>query len=351
MEYMSSGTGLAERVDRYQRAHRWLGLPVAVVYKFLDDGGTYLAGLLTYYGIVSVFPLLLLLNTLLGYVLHNNADLQQQVVNSALRQFPIIGDQIGQNVHSLHGSTVGIVVGVVGALYGGLGIANASQYASNTLWAVPHTKRPALPGVYGRSILLLLVFGLGVVVTTGLAALALPDIASGALGVFIRVLATITAVVLNTGLFVLAMRVLVSAPLTLRDVLPGAICAGLLWQALQQGGAYLVVHELRGTSATYGLFGIVLGLLLWLYLSALIFLICSEVNVVRVHRLWPRSLASMFTDHARLTQADRRTYRRFATAEQRKTSQTIEVEFADQPAVPEKTVPDQTVPDNTEPDK
>ncbi len=325
--------GLAGRVDRYQRTHRWLGLPVAVLYKFVDDSGTYLAGLLTYYGFVSVFPLLLLLNTVLGYVLDGNPRLQHAVLTSALRQFPIIGDQIGQNIHSLHGSVLGIVVGVLGAVYGGLGIANAGQYASNTLWAIPRTRRPALPAEYGRSLLLLLVVGLGVLVTTGLAGFSLPEV-SGPLGVVLRVSAVLAAVVLNVGLFVLVMRVLVSAEVSFHQVLPGAVCAAIAWQALQQGGAYYVVHELRGASATYGLFGIVLGLLAWIYLGALVFLLCSEVNVVRSHRLWPRSLASMFTDRGRLTHADRRTYRRFATAEQRKTDQTIQVAFGDQSSQP-----------------
>lgn len=318
---------LVDRFDGFQRRHRWLGLPLAVVYKFLDDSGTYLAGLLTYYGFASVFPLLLLLNTVLGYLLGSDAHLQQLVLHSALRQFPIIGDQLGQNIHSLHGSVLAVVIGVLGALYGGLGIANAAQYASNTLWGVPHTKRPGLPAEYGRSLLLLVIVGVGLTATTALAGLALPNAA--ALGVVVRVLATVAAVMINIGLFVLAMRVLVSAPVTLRTVLPGAICAAIAWQALQQGGTYYVVHELRGTSATYGLFGIVLGLLAWIYLGATIFLICSEVNVVRANRLWPRGVRSIFTDEARLTRADRGTYRRFATAEQRKTGQHVQVRFDD----------------------
>ena len=233
---------LVDRFDGFQRRHRWLGLPLAVVYKFLDDSGTYLAGLLTYYGFASVFPLLLLLNTVLGYLLGSDAHLQQLVLHSALRQFPIIGDQLGQNIHSLHGSVLAVVIGVLGALYGGLGIANAAQYASNTLWGVPHTKRPGLPAEYGRSLLLLVIVGVGLTATTALAGLALPNAA--ALGVVVRVLATVAAVMINIGLFVLAMRVLVSAPVTLRTVLPGAICAAIAWQALQQGGTYYVVHEL-----------------------------------------------------------------------------------------------------------
>ncbi|MHA6757067.1 YhjD/YihY/BrkB family envelope integrity protein [Streptacidiphilus sp. PAMC 29251] len=115
------------RLDSYQRRHRWLGLPLAVVYKFIDDQGTYLAALLTYYGFLSLFPMLLLLTTALGFALHGNPQLQQQVLNSALGQFPVIGDQIGANIHSFHGNTVALYVGIAGSLYGALGAAQAAQ--------------------------------------------------------------------------------------------------------------------------------------------------------------------------------------------------------------------------------
>ncbi|MGW1590183.1 hypothetical protein [Streptomyces sp. NPDC002386] len=64
------------RLDRYQRRHRWAGVPLAVVYKFFDDQATYLAALLTYYGFVSLFPLLLLLVAILSGALHGNPRLQ-----------------------------------------------------------------------------------------------------------------------------------------------------------------------------------------------------------------------------------------------------------------------------------
>jgi membrane protein len=83
---------MISRADAYQRRHRWAGLPVAVLYKFADDQGTYLAAQITYYGFVALFPLLLLLATILGYALHGNQHLQQQVLDSALAQFPVIGD-------------------------------------------------------------------------------------------------------------------------------------------------------------------------------------------------------------------------------------------------------------------
>ncbi|MDT7691397.1 MAG: hypothetical protein QOI75_764, partial [Pseudonocardiales bacterium] len=141
---------MAESLDRQQRQRKWLSWPLAVLYKLIDDQATSLAAMITYYGFVSLFPLLLLLVTCLGFAMTGDAALQQAVLHSALREFPIIGDQIGENVHSLHGTTAGAVVGVVGSIYGALGVALATQNAMNKIWAVPRADRPSLLAAYGR---------------------------------------------------------------------------------------------------------------------------------------------------------------------------------------------------------
>ena len=112
------GEPAVEAIDAYQRRHRWLGFPLAVVYKFGDDQGPYLAALITYYGFLSLFPLLLLLVTILGFVLQGDPHLQDELLDSALAQFPVIGSQLRENVHSLTGSGTGLAVGIVGTLYG-----------------------------------------------------------------------------------------------------------------------------------------------------------------------------------------------------------------------------------------
>ena len=116
---------MISRADAYQRRHRWAGLPLAVLYKFFDDQGSYLAAQITYYGVVSLFPLLLLLATFLGYGLHDSRHFQQKVLDSALAQFPVVGDQVASRIHSFHGSVPGLVIGILGCLYGGLGIVQA----------------------------------------------------------------------------------------------------------------------------------------------------------------------------------------------------------------------------------
>src|SRR3954453_10367604 len=109
--------GVAARLDAFQRRHTWLGLPLGVIYKFIDDQGGYLAALITYYSFVSLFPLLLLLVSVLGYTLDGNLSLQQALLGSALQQLPIVGPQLQQNVGTIHGSKAGVILGILGAVY------------------------------------------------------------------------------------------------------------------------------------------------------------------------------------------------------------------------------------------
>src|ERR1700759_1905324 len=124
------------RIDRFQREHAWTGFPLAVLYQFFDDQGTYLAALIAYYAFVSFFPLLLLAATILGYVLSGDPGLQQHILTSALSQFPVVGQQL-RDSSRIGGGVVGLVIGVLGALYGALGVAQARQYAMNTFWRSP----------------------------------------------------------------------------------------------------------------------------------------------------------------------------------------------------------------------
>jgi YihY family inner membrane protein len=319
-----------ERLDRYQRGHRWLGLPLSVIYKFADDQGAYLAALITHYGFLSLFPLLLILSTTLGFLLPDNPGLQQQLIGSALVQFPIIGDQLTSSTQPLRGSGAGLVVGIAVAFYGGLGVAVAIQNAFNQVWGVSVHQRPDPLRARLRSLWLLVLLGAGVLVTT-----ALSGVAGGAtefsaqLGVGVRVLAVGVSVVANAGLFVFAFRALTAREISVREVLPGALMAAAMCQVLQWVGTWYVSYELRGSSQVYGLFGIVLGLLAWIYLQALVVVLAAELNVVLARRLWPRALLTPFVEDVDLTSADRRSYRTYATTQRYREAEHITVEFHD----------------------
>src|SRR5215217_490458 len=163
---------LAARLDRFQRRHPAAGYPLALVYKFVDDQGNYLTAMITYYAFLSLFPLLLLLTSILGFALHDDPRLQDRAIDSALSRMPVIGQQLAENVQSLRGSGVAVVVGLLGGLYGSLGVVQAVQNAFNKVWAVPRAARPNPVMSRLRSLSMLVVLAIGVVAATGLSALS-----------------------------------------------------------------------------------------------------------------------------------------------------------------------------------
>src|SRR5881394_202872 len=103
-----SVTDLLHDLDRRQQRHRRIGFLAAVVRKFSDDQAGQLAALIAYYGFVSLFPLLLVLVTVLGFVLQGDPDLQQKILDGTLGQFPILSEQL--KLHSLSGSGVALAI-------------------------------------------------------------------------------------------------------------------------------------------------------------------------------------------------------------------------------------------------
>jgi membrane protein len=317
---------MVARLDQYQRQHRRVGFVVAVFYKYIDDQGGYLAALITYYAFVSLFPLLLLMTTALGVVLAGHPELQQQVVQSTLSQLPVIGSQL-QQPEQLSGGVVAVVVGIVGALYGGLGVGQAVQNAMDSVWAVPRNNRPDPIRARLRSLLLLIILGSAAITSTALSAAVR---ATETLGWFGKAVLFVAAVAINAGICLVAFRVTTARHLTYRQVMPGAVAAALVWQLLQSFGASYVAHIMTSTSATNGVFALVLGLMAFLYLISVSLVLCAEINVVRVDRLYPRALLTPFTDDVALTSADRKTYTGMAKAERVKGFQRVHVQFDDQ---------------------
>ena len=314
---------MVQWLDGLQQRSRAAGFAIAVVYKYFDDQGGYLAALITYYAFVSLFPLLLLLTTTLGVVLAGHPDLQQQVLETAVSQFPVIGEQLGQP-QQLSGGTVAVVVGIAGALYGGLGVGVAVQNAMDTVWAVPKHRRPDPIRGRVRSLALLLVLGSAAIATTALAAIGRSAEFLGSWG---KAGCVVAAVVINAAICLIAFRVTTTRKLTVRQLLPGAAVAAVVWQLLQWFGAAYVTRTVTTASAINAVFAVVLGLLAFLFLISVTLVMCAQINVVRVDRLYPRALLTVFTDDVELTPADRRTYARKARAEQAKGFETISVSY------------------------
>ena len=285
---MNAAERFVRSIDAVQCRHPALAFPYAVVRKFGDDDGGQLAGLIAYYGFFSLFPLLLVLVSVLGYVLAGDPHLRERIVGSAVAEFPVIGSSLAGHagLHALHGSWISILLGALTALWAGLGVIQTAEHAMNTVWNVPRSRWPNFVFRRVRALAVLGVLGLAVVGSSLLSGYGSSGVPSSA----VAVATDAVAVAINLALFLVAFQLLTALPLRWRDLLPGALCAALAWTTLQVVGGYYVSHELRAASNVYGTFALVIALLIWIALGAQVTLLSAEVNVVRARHLWPRRL-------------------------------------------------------------
>ncbi len=234
------------RVDRAQQGHQASAFVFGVVKKYGDDNGGTLAASLAHSAFVAVFPLLLVLVTVLGLIASGNQGLRQDVLNAAAKQFPMIGDQLAGNVHALRRSSVlGLVVGLLGLIWGATGLAQAGLFTMEQVWNLPGPARPGYLQRLGRSMLFLGVLGSGVIVTTLLTGLD----TYGHHAVIIVLLAVALGAAANIGLYLVSFRVLTPRGVPSRALFPGAVAGGVAWTLLQAISTYLVHHYLRADSA------------------------------------------------------------------------------------------------------
>jgi YihY family inner membrane protein len=307
------------RIDAFQQQRRWAAFPFAVIKKFGDDRAGNLAALIAYYGFFSLFPLLLTFVSILGILLKDNDSLRQSILDSALRDFPVIGDQIAKNIHAITGGGVVLAIGIVGTLWAGMGVTAAAQSAMNQVWDVPRKQWPNFLTSRLRGLIMLAILGTLTVASTFMSGLA----SSGGPAAVGATLGIAASLVLNLALFLLGYRVLTVRDLSWGDVFPGAVVAAVLWTAMQSLGGYYVTHQIKNASDVYGTFALVIGLLVWMYLGAQIFLLAAEVNVVRKTRLWPRSLVQQ----PPLAPADKAVMTRGAKVEERIAVEDVSVAF------------------------
>jgi len=309
------------KVDATQKRYTPTAFVFGVTKKYGDDNGGVLAGNLTHSAFLSLFPLLLILTTILGLVASLNEAFRTDVLNAVAGQVPLIGNQL-THVHELRRSSIiGLIVGFVGLVWGATGLAQAGLFTMEQVWNLPGPARPGYVQRLGRAGLFLALLGGGVIVTTGLASLTTFLVK----GFWLVVLTEVLTAAFNVGMYLGAFRVLTPKGVPTHDLVPGAIAGGICWTVLQILGSYLVHHFLRSASV-YGVFATVLGLMAWIYVAVQVTVYAAEINVVLARRLWPRSIVQ-----PPLTEADRASMALQALQNQRRPEQHVEVTFDDRP--------------------
>jgi YihY family inner membrane protein len=307
------------RIDAAQQRFGPAALVFGVVKKFGDDNAGNLVTNLAYSAFLCVFPLLLILITVLNIVLAHDASARTSLLHSTFSEFPVVGSTLHHQIHGLHRSSViGLIIGVLGLLWGSTGLAQSGLFSMSQVWNLPGPERPNYLARLGRSFGFLAVLGLGIVVTTGLASFG----TFGRHNIFLGILAEVGAVAVNIATYFGAFRVLTPKVVHSRKLVPGAILGGVLWTVLQAVGGYLVGHDLKNDSVSYGVFAAVLGLIAWIYLGCELMVYAAEFNTVLARRLWPRGMVQ-----PPLTDADQRSLALQATQNQRRPEQEVSVSF------------------------
>lgn len=305
----SSGNVLTRtlrRVDDFQRRHKALALPYAVVKKYGDDQGGYQSALITYYGFLSLFPLLIVATSIIQIVSRGNDSLKERLTASITSYFPALGDSLTASIQTQSKTGIALIVGLLVTFYGAKGVADAVQQALNHIWAVPRAKRAGFPKAAVRSLALIVFAGAGAM----LSALVSGFAAGRGQHVVTRTLLSLLGVSI---MFVVLWGVYSygsSARVKKHVNIAGAALAALGFFVLQLAGSYLIAHQLQNQRGLGAQLAMVLAILFWLYLQAQVFLYAAEVNTVRHYTLWPRSLSGQ-----QLTQADKDAFALYAKRE------------------------------------
>lgn len=294
-------------LDAKQQKQRRYAFPYAVIKKYGDDEAGHQAALITYYGFLSLFPLLIVATSVIDLISQHNEHLRENLLSNIDKYFPIVGEQLQSSVHGNSKTGVALVIGILVTLYGARGIADAVRSVLDHAWAIPRARRTGFPMSIVKSVGLLVGAGFGLILTG-----MLTSVTAAALGHtwYVKVL----SVAINLGLlyiiFMYVYLVGTSRRFARKSLRMGAITASVGLLLLQFLGIFLIKHQLHNLQGLYGQFALVLAILFWIYLQAQVFTYAVEINVVHAYKLWPRSLTGKT-----LTAADEKAYRLLAKKE------------------------------------
>ena len=287
---------MLDRLDRIQRRHAPLALPVAVSKRFGEHGGSRLAATVSYYSFFSVFPLMLVFVTVLGIVLEDNDELRRDLIDSVVGRIPLLGSELADD--TIPGSGWVLVFGLLTAIWAGMAAVNALQHALDVVADVPFHERPNFVMKRVRALAFLVLFGIGLclsTITSNVATIFDVGWVTSALGVA-------GTFVVNALLLAMTFSVLPTRRQPLRRLLPGVLVGGAVLVVLQLLASWIVRRFLAGAGDIAGTFGTVIALLSWFHLVSRAILMSAQLNEVLADDLWPRRLLVTSTP----TDADRR---------------------------------------------
>ena len=284
-------SGVVSRVDELQRRRPIVGFPYAVCKRYGEDHGGWLGSLISYYGFFSLYPLLVVFVTVATWVFGDRPETLQRVLEAMWSKVPFVtGDltaEVDEQVAALRGQTWVLVLFLIVTLWGGVGVVRVLQDTVNTIWGVPRYRRPRFFSKIARGLVIIALLGLGVVGTAVVAGITL----TVDLPIVAAVSTAVANIVLAAAIAIAVYRLIIDAPVRTAELLPGAIITGVGAYVITLVGGLYVKHVIARMTGVYGPFASTIGLLAYVSLIVQVFVIGTEVNVVRAKRLWPRAIA------------------------------------------------------------
>ena len=299
------GATIQDRFDLWQQRLPVLAFPISVWLRYREDRCYEYAALLSYYGFFSIFPLLTVGVTVVGFALSSRPDLRAELLDTIFGRFPVVGEELADQIDGLEGNGLVLLIAIGFTLWAGIGVVRVVQDAFNVMWGVSIMRRPSFFPKLFRALGALLIVGGAFVLATiasGFATFAF-DLPGAE-----RLAVVALTMVINALMLLVAFKVLTAEPVGWRAMLPGALAGGVALWVLQFVGGIYIERVILGARAVYGSFAAAIGLLVWLALVARIVLLAAEINVVAAKRLWPRSFTGL-----NLTKADESSFAEVGT--------------------------------------
>lgn len=305
---------IVERLDRLQRRHAVVGFAYAVARKYADDGGGREAALITYYGFLSIFPVLLLAVTAVSKVLARYPELRHRLVSATVP--PPLQSTVDSAVSHIPTSPLAVAAGLISLLLSGSGVVFSAYQTLNHLAAVPLRHRGGIVSRCVRVVIGVILLLLGVVTVGALTVVtaALPD-----LPVASRATAAFGSYAVAFVVLLLMARLLLDRPVAMRSLLPAAAPAAAAITITLNAGATVLPGLIRRAGPVYGSFATVAAMFTLLFLLSLALVYAGEIAAVRAARLWPRALRV-----TRPTRADVRALALLAREQERLPNERIE---------------------------
>jgi YihY family inner membrane protein len=257
------------------------------VHQFHENDLFTSAAAMSYFGLMTLFPALLLL-----LALSNRIAAGSQMLQHVVQVYPGSSKFLHDTIRSLSGIGTGVIIScAMVVLWAGSWVFAIAERALNRVWGTMHRTF-----LHGRLLTLGMIGIVGLVLSASVLStsvlLALQEMAgrlsprqlenyrllSTAGNLFWQIVFALVSLLVTFTLFVVVYRFLPNAHVTVRDTIPGAVIGGLLWEVAKYGFAWSLNY--LDYDQIYGPVGAVVTVLIWGYVSSLVLLFGAQLTSV-----------------------------------------------------------------------